>query len=182
MPDLTGIDLLKQAKTLPPTILCTAYSEYALESYELDVIDYLLKPIDFRRFIKAAEKAVTRLSDKIPGKTIQMLNQSLAPQYIFVKSEYKDVKIEINQIRHIEAMEKYVRIHTKDQKIMTLMSMSKILDLLQNEKFQRIHRSFIINTDFIDFIEGNRVSIEGRFIPISKSNKKYLQQHILKSR
>lgn len=169
MPQVSGIELLKQSNQIPLTILCTAYSEYALESYDLDVVDYLLKPIELGRFTKAIGKAMNRLNSKSNSTTVISEEKE---QTFFVKSEYKKIKIEPGHVKYIEAMEKYVRIHTTTDRILTLMSMSSILDCLPSEGFMRIHRSYIVNKNKIDAIEGNMVVIGEVKLPISKANRK----------
>jgi len=177
MPNLSGIEFLKQTKNTPPTILSTAHAEYALESYDLDVIDYLLKPIQFSRFTKAVNKAIYKIN---PKRKHEIKADQNYPNHIFVKSEYRDIKIKTSEIKYIVAMEKYIRIFTENQKVMTLMSMSKVLELIKNENFLRIHRSYIINLKHLDFVEGNRVSINGIKLPISKANKNMLTNKIRK--
>ena len=176
MPQISGIDLLKQSKHLPLTILCTAYSEYALESYEFDVVDYLLKPIDLGRFTKAITKIMDRLNIKAPVITLPTAPPK--PAFFFVKSEYKKVRIDIPKIQYIEAMEKYVRIHLETERVLTLMSMSGILELLPPDNFIRIHRSYIINTQKITMLEGNRVVIGEIKLPVSKANRKVVNEII----
>ncbi len=170
MPQISGIELLRQSSNLPLTVLCTAYSEYALESYELNVVDYLLKPIEFIRFSKAVSKAMERLNAKQNPQTIE--TKAEKSEFFFVKSEYKKIKITVQEIKYIEAMEKYIRIHTATEKTMTLMSMSKVLENLPSDQFIRIHRSYIVNKNKIEMIEGNMVVIDGNKIPISKANRK----------
>jgi two-component system, LytTR family, response regulator len=173
MPNLTGLDLLRMLKHRPATILTTAYSEYALEGYELDVLDYLLKPIVFERFFKAVSKAIEWLDR---GQTPAQSLPTSAPtevkdNYFFVKSDAKIVKVVFDDILYIEALQKYVRIHTPSVRIVTLMSMSQLEDVLPTGQFSRIHRSFIVNVNKIDSIEGNMVHIGKHNLPISKGQK-----------
>lgn len=170
MPQMSGIELLRQLSVRPLTILCTAHSEYALESYDLDVVDYLLKPIGMARFSKAIAKVLKRL-DKVASSTKEVPAKNGQSNSFFVKSDYKKIKIEPSDILFIEAMEKYVRIHLLDAKVMTLMSMSAILNLLDDHQFLRIHRSYIINKQFVEALEGNRLLIKGQKLPISKVNR-----------
>ncbi len=166
MPHLSGMELLRQTPNLPMTILCTAHSEYALESYDLDVVDYLLKPIGLARFTKAITKVLARTNEK-PLLTSPPTEDAS----FFVKSDYKKIKIIPSEIRFIEAMEKYVRIHLRSDKVMTLLSMSAILKKLNPQKFLRIHRSYIINKEAVSAIEGNMLVIDEKKLPISKANK-----------
>lgn len=167
MPHLSGIDLLRLLKKRPATILTTAYSEYALESYELDVVDYLIKPIEFERFFKAVSKAV----DWLGRGQLPLKPKPVSAAYFFVKSDYKIIKVVFEEIIFIEAVQKYVRIHTHSDRIITLMSMSQLEEALPTGKFIRIHRSYIVNLDKIDSIEGNMVRIDKHNLPLSKGQK-----------
>ena len=173
MPNLTGLELLRMLKRRPATILTTAYSEYALEGYELDVLDYLLKPIEFERFFKAVSKAVDWLDrgqtivPPIPPAPVTEPQDN----YFFVKTDYKMVKVVYSDILFIEALQKYVRIHTPSVRLVTLMSMSQLEETLPTGQFVRIHRSYIVNLDKIDSIEGNIVHIGKHQLPLSKGQR-----------
>ncbi|HMQ46137.1 MAG TPA: LytTR family DNA-binding domain-containing protein [Saprospiraceae bacterium] len=178
MPDLSGLELLRVLKKRPATILTTAYSEYALEGYELDVLDYLLKPIEFERFFKAVSKAVEWLyKGNIDGgiKVSKVLNAAgvvePAPTYFFVKSDYKIVKVVFDEILFIEALQKYVRIHTAMERVVTLLSMSQLEAVLPKGQFHRIHRSYILNLEKIKSIEGNQVNVGQHQLPVSKGQR-----------
>ncbi len=176
MPSLSGIDLLKILRTRPATILTTAYSEYALESYELDVIDYLLKPIEFERFFKAINKSLDYINrgrpiendEKMHVENNKTPDSNVKIDFIIVKADYKNVKIMLDDILYIEAMQKYVRIHTSASRFVTLMSMSQLEDILPSENFARTHRSFIVNLSKINSIQGNDLNIGNVALPISK--------------
>ena len=177
MPQVSGINLLRHEKNLPPTILCTAYSEYALESYDLDVVDYLLKPISLIRFARAIDKF-----KKLFGKhhtSPDLPKDTPIEKAIFVKSEHKLIKINISDIQHIEAMEKYVRIYTKEKSIMTLMSMMQIMEMLPEEMFMRIHRGYIIALSKIESVEGNMAIVNNKKLPISKGNRKEFKRRLM---
>ena len=168
MPNLTGIELLKILKDPPITILTTAYSEYALEGYQLNVIDYLLKPIAFERFYRAVAKSIDYF--KLSQQSIESsVATSEKGDYFFVKSDSKIVKVDFPDILHIEGMREYVRIHTLNEKIITLISLQKLLDTLPQSNFTRIHKSFIINIDHIKSVQGNAVSIGNDVLPVSKT-------------
>lgn len=176
MPDLTGIEFLRTLKNVPATILTTAYSEYALESYELSVVDYLLKPIEFNRFFQAVMKIVGKSAntDHIPVTPPivgESLNTSNSPHYFFIKSDQKIVKIAFDEVLFIEALQKYIRIHTTTKRIVSLFSLSKIQELLPTDRFIRIHRSYLLNIDKMDSLEGNSVKINKHILPISKGQK-----------
>ncbi len=173
MPNLSGLELLRMLKRRPATILTTAFSEHALESYELDVLDYLLKPIEFERFFKAVSKAVDWLDrgQIVPKNEAAAAPTEPPPDYFFVKSDHKIVKVVFSEILFIEALQKYVRIHTARQRIVTLMGMSQLEEILPAGQFVRIHRSSIVNLEKIDSIEGNLVHIEKHQLAISKGQR-----------
>ncbi len=170
MPDLNGIHFLKSLEKTPYTIFTTAYSQYALESYELNVVDYLLKPIRFDRFFKAITKVLSLLNS-----TPTNLQTSITEQkndYFFVKSDYKSIKIQFNNIVYIESAQKYVKIFVNDKCIMPLMSLSSIMGILPTKQFFRCHKSFIVNLDVIECIDGNQLLLtSGDKIPVSKTLK-----------
>lgn len=182
MPNLSGIDLLKLLKQPPLTILTTAYSEYALEGYALDVVDYLLKPIEFDRFFKAVAKAMDLLVLKnAKEKTVEQTPPELpAETYFFAKVDYKMVRIEFESILFVEALQKYIRIHTENERFVILMSMVAAEELLPCQTFIRIHRSYITNIHKINSIEGNLVSIGKHRLPISKGYREAFLQKIQK--
>lgn len=176
MDELTGIQLLETIKNPPYIILTTAFDEYALKAYELDVIDYLLKPIPFERFVKAVEKVYARfLKDfQFQPKTSKMeivTQQTEKPEYTFIKSGNKTVKMYFSKILYIEGMRDYLQIRTEDSKIMTLLNFKTIQDLLDPQKFIRVHKSYIVAIDKIDYIESNAIKIRDKFIPVSSSYK-----------
>lgn len=154
MPELSGIDFIKTLNGKAKVILTTAYSEFALEGYELDVVDYLLKPIRYPRFFAAVQKAAKSLKDEDV--------QEVEDDYIFVKTESKGklLKINLAEIDYIEGMKNYVAIHSGGSKIMVYTAMKEIEDRLPAKHFMRIHKSFIIRIDRITGIEGNRVLLK----------------------
>jgi len=176
MDEFTGIQLLETIKDPPYVILTTAYDEYALKAYELDVMDYLLKPIPFERFVKAVEKVYARfLKDNLAQSKTSRIEaaplQPDKPDYTFVKSGNKTVKMYYNKILYIEGMRDYLQIHTEDSKIMTLLNFKTIQDLLDPKKFIRVHKSYIVAIDKIDYIENNAIKIRDKLIPVSSSYK-----------
>lgn len=180
MPEITGIALLKILKTQPIIILTTAYSQYAIEGYELDVTDYLLKPITFERFLKAVEKASQKVSDKqaLAQKndlTVDRSNETPpAPtnDFLFVKDGTKLVKIRIKDIQFIEGLKDYVKIHTPKGKITTLQRLKVLESQLPPNRFIRIHHSYIIAIEWIDVIHRDRVEMDNHSIPISDTYRK----------
>ncbi len=176
MDEFTGIQLLETLKDPPYIILTTAFDEYALKAYELDVMDYLLKPIPFERFVKAVEKVYARFLKDNQAQSKSARVETSLPQpekldYTFVKSGNKTVKMYYNKILYIEGMRDYLQIHTEDSKIMTLLNFKTIQDLLDPQKFIRVHKSFIVAIDKIDYIENNAIKIRDKLIPVSSSYK-----------
>lgn len=185
MPEITGITLLKILQKKPLVILTTAYSEYALEGYELEVFDYLLKPISLERFLKAVEKATIRLTTSQPvvqEKIVQEITVSSegSQAFIFVKDGTKLVKIRLNEILYIEGLKDYVSIHTKDKKVVTLQTMKSLETQLPDNQFIRIHNSYIIAFDAIDAIDKEKVQIGKNFLPISDTYRKVFKEFIEK--
>jgi DNA-binding LytR/AlgR family response regulator len=154
MPELSGIDFIKTLNGKSKVILTTAYSEFALEGYELDVVDYLLKPIRLPRFLAAVQKVAKSLKEEDV--------QEVEDDYIFVKTESKGklLKINLGEIDYIEGMKNYVANHSGGSKIMVYTAMKEIEDRLPAKQFMRIHKSFIIRIDRITGIEGNRVLLK----------------------
>lgn len=181
MPELTGISLLKALQKKPLVVLTTAYSEYALEGYELDVADYLLKPITFERFLRAVDKVTLRLEG---GSTVA---QEKAPQettqpFVFVKDGTKLVKVRLEDILYVEGLKDYVTIHTKSQKIVSLQRLKALEDQLPSEKFIRIHNSFIVALNAIDVIHKGDVQIRDVMLPIGETYKKSFREFIDRNR
>lgn len=174
MPDLTGIQFLKIANNRANYILTTAYSQYALESYDLNVSDYLLKPIAFDRFYKAVEKVRNKMQKEdlapqpIPEPTVvqPVTVATPAQDFIFVKTEHKIQKIELDNILYIEGLKDYISIFTKAERVITLQNMKKMEETLPKGEFIRVHKSYIIALDKIESIERSRISIAGKIIPI----------------
>jgi DNA-binding LytR/AlgR family response regulator len=175
MEDLTGIELLEALQKKPGVIITTAYESYALKGYELDVTDYLLKPISFQRFVKAVDKVYESLYGKDDNETIAHVktDSPVIDDYIFVKTEYRIQKINLKDILYIEGMKDYIRIVTLSDKVMTLQSLKKMVDLLPEKQFIRVHKSYIIAIDKIESIERNRIIIGGERIPIGESFRQY---------
>ena len=163
MPLMTGIDLLKGLVEQPVTILCTAYEQYAVKGYELNVIDYLVKPVPFDRFKKAIDKAIEYLEVlRVPTGKIQ------PKDYFFIKTDTRIVKFMFSEISAIEAQGEYVRIIASDKKVMSLVSLTNVANVLPDD-FIRIHRSYIINMRHIDEVKTNEVIIGKEIYPISRN-------------
>jgi DNA-binding LytR/AlgR family response regulator len=179
MPDISGIQLLKSLSKKPLVIFTTAYEKYAVEGFELDVIDYLLKPYSFERFLKAVNKVQEYLSKNEKNQS-QTTNEdvSFSNQFIFVKSDYKLVKIEVTEIQYIESLKDYVKIVAGDSSVVTLSSMKAIEEKLVSPDFIRVHRSFMVNLRKIQYIHRNFVKVGDREIPIGDNYKDNFQQII----
>jgi two-component system, LytTR family, response regulator len=173
MPDLSGIDFLKSLDKRPSVIFTTAYAEYAIEGFELDVVDYLLKPFDFQRFLKAANKITQKIEKPEPEITPPHHNDA----FIFVKDGTKLVKVELRSIRFIKGTREYVTIYTTDKKIMSLQSMKNLESELPVD-FIRVHNSFIVNIRAIDSVTKTDVMIGEEIIPIGVTYKKDFLEHI----
>jgi two-component system LytT family response regulator len=178
MPEITGISLLKILKNRPLVVLTTAYSEYALESYEFDVVDYLLKPITFERFLQAVDKVGPRLQ---PQVHLEKVMPSQAQPFIFVKDGTKLVKVKWEDILYIEGLKDYVTIHTRQQKIISLQRLKTLEEQLPLEAFIRIHNSFIVALAAIDSIQKNEVHIGLATLPVSDSYRKTFRDFIEKN-
>lgn len=175
MPDLNGLELVKALSKPPKIIFTTAYSEYALEGFKVDALDYLLKPIAYSDFLKAANKAQTWFDLQTPKQEIKADHE-----FLLIKSEHKIVRINLSEIKYIEGMREYVRIHLINQKpVMTLVSMKKMEESLPGNSFMRVHRSYIVNLKRITTIERMRIIFdENTYIPIGEQYKKTFQQYL----
>jgi DNA-binding LytR/AlgR family response regulator len=164
MPELTGIQFMKILNGRCKVVLTTAYSEYAMEGYEHDVVDYLLKPFSFERFYKAAEK--TRLVLQQPGATNTAAENAAAVEDIFVKTEYRIQRICLNDILFIEARQNYIAIILLDRQVLSLQNIKSIEDKLHANRFARVHKSYIVALNKIDVIEKGSIQIGKHSIPI----------------
>jgi DNA-binding LytR/AlgR family response regulator len=169
MDELSGIELLENSKIDSQVIITTAYQEYALKGYELNVTDYLLKPFTFDRFLKAVTKAQDNLTNR---------NSDAQPDFIFVKTEYRLEKIMLNEIVYIEGMRDYRRIHTVNKKVMTLQNFSEFERLIPSSIVCRVHKSYMVALNKIVSIERNRIKIADQLIPISETYKEVFYQFV----
>lgn len=175
MPELTGISLLKTLQKKPFVVLTTAHSQYALEGYELDVVDYLLKPITFERFLKAVEKVNQRLGSP---ERIPVESKKEEQTYVFVKDGTRLVKVAFDNILFVEGMKDYVTIHMRGQKITTLQRLKVLEDQLPANKFIRVHHSYIVAIEAIDAVHKGEIRIGNENIPISESYRKSFREFI----
>lgn len=160
MPELSGMQFMKIIGNRCKVILTTAYPQYALEGYEHDVVDYLLKPFSFDRYMMAVVKAKERLEQKTAAPA------SEPPDHIFIRAEYRIQKLNFDAILYIEGLRDYVAFHTPAGKVLSLESMKKMETLLPAGTFIRIHKSYIINRNKIEFLDRGKVIINGQYLPV----------------
>lgn len=182
MPDLNGLDFIRSLSVRPLIVFTTAYSEYAVEGFKEDAVDYLLKPFTFQDFLKAANKArkqyeYRRLEIPFNGET----SFSDTEDCLFVKSEYKIIRVDISNIKYIEGMNEYVRIYTdlSEKPILTLLSMHKLEEHLPSRSFMRVHRSYIVNLQQIREIARSRIIFDSKtYIPVGDNYKEKFMEYI----
>lgn len=182
MEDLTGIQLLEAITVQPKVIITTAYDTYAIKGYELNVNDYLLKPISLQRFIKAVDKIYDTLNgnNDLIQKPEQNTESNNKADFIFVKTEYRIEKINLKDILYVEGMKDYLQIHTEEKRIMILQNFDTLLKHLPNNNFIRVHRSYVVSINKINSVERKTISIKNTKIPIGESYREYFY-HVLKS-
>lgn len=175
MPDLSGIEVSKHIGDKTRVVFTTAFDQYAIEGYKVDAIDYLLKPFNYSEFLSAAEKALKWV------KLIQKNNNQ--QDLLFIKSEYKKIGINLNEVLYFEGLKDYVKIHltTEDKPILSLMSLKSLESELPDDKFMRVHRSFIVSLDKIDSIERNQIVIGKQRINISEQYREIFNEFINKN-
>lgn len=166
MPEINGLQLLKSLQSNLKTILTTAYAEYAVEGFELDVTDYLLKPVRFERFLKAVNKFHSQMT---AGRPVETETPAPADTVIFVKADYKTVKINVQDILYIESLREYVAIHTPSGKTVTLQSIKRLEQVLPGDKFVRIHKSYLVAIEQIDTVMKNQLRIKEVTLPIGET-------------
>jgi len=169
MPDISGIELVKTLNNPPKIVFTTAYSSYAIEGFNLNAMDYLLKPIAFDRFLVAVNKVRDYMELSEAAQEVHQPEEKDVPEYMFVKSNYKDIKINFNEVLYIEGSEDYIKIHTTTKKVMTLLSMKGVMEKLPENQFIRIHRSFIVAIDKIESKSNERITIGKQSLPIGAS-------------
>ena len=168
MPDLDGLSFIPMLNPKPMIILTTAYDQYALKAFELEVKDYLLKPFSFERFYKCVMRVYHEQSLRPQSETMEPQSEPKAAQeYIFLKVGHRIRKLACRDILYVEGVKDYLRIHTADEKIMTLLNFANLEALLPSSNFARVHRSFLVAIDKINYIEKSRIWIGDQVIPIS---------------
>lgn len=174
MPGMTGIEVVKQIQGSCDIILTTAFPQYALDGFELDVTDYLLKPIAFDRFTRAIQKIVER--KKLETLAEGEAGANAEPDHFFVKTDHKMQRIEFSDVLYVEGLKDYVSIYTYSGRVVTLQAMKRMEEFLPVKRFMRVHRSYIVAMDKIQQIEKNRIIIEGQEIPIGETYKEAFQK------
>jgi two-component system, LytTR family, response regulator LytT len=179
MPDLTGIEFTRSLEDAPKIVFTTAYEKYALEGFKLNAIDYLLKPFSYEEFLKAAGKA--RKQTELEANVLPSIETN--SQFLFLKSEYKIRRINFNDILYIEGLKDYIKVYISgdDKPVLSLNSIKSLEQKLPEEKFMRVHRSFIVNLDKIDTIERSRIIFGKVYIPVSDQYKEKFQEYLDKN-
>ena len=170
MPEMTGLDFLKSLKNPPKVIFTTAYRDYAVQAFDLDVVDYLLKPISFNRFLQS----VNKFYDSIPSKIVTAKHaptNSNSGNHFFVKADKKNVKIKYGEVLYIESIKDYVKIICKTRTVISKIMIGNLIELLPGDQFIRIHRSYIVFIPNIDAFSSISVEISGKEIPIGRNYK-----------
>jgi two-component system, LytTR family, response regulator len=174
MEGLTGIQLLKVLKNKPRVIFTTAYDQYAIQAFDLDVVDYLLKPISFERFVKAVEKVYDGMIEKNPPLEPESHKHATGEgrTYMFVKTEYRMQRVDFKDILYIEGLKEYLIIKTVAGRVITLQSFKKLEEMLPVSQFIRVHKSYMVALNKIESIERNRIKIADKLIPIGETFRK----------
>jgi len=182
MPKMNGLDFLKIVQKPPMVIVTTAFPSYALEGFQLNVLDYLLKPITFDRFFKSVNKAKDYFNLTTKSAYPELQKTDTASDYFFIKCGSKYEKIQFADILYAEGMQNYVTIHTKKGKYMTLLYLKNLEENLDKQSFIRVHKSFVVAIDKIESIEGNEISIESHRIPISRNYREQVIQQVVSNK
>lgn len=167
MPELSGLDLLRTLANRPAVVLTTAYSAYAVDSYEFDAVDYLLKPVTFERFLKTTNRLLDRFRPQPTANAVLPPLTSAKPEVLFLKSDKKIYKVDAANVRYVQGWGNYVKVFTTTQgMILTMQTLNELEQNLPPHAFIRVHKSYIVNKHHIRFIEGNRVGLEDAEVPI----------------
>jgi DNA-binding LytR/AlgR family response regulator len=177
MPKITGLDFFKTLKHPPPAIFTTAYPQYALEGFDLNALDYLVKPISFDRFLKAANKAKEYYELRLKNQRLSGKEEN--PGHVFIKVDGRVIKILLENILFIEALQNYIAVHTKEKKYICYLTLQSLLEFLPTSDFVKTHKSFIVSVKKVDSIEGNSLQIGQHHIPISRSLKDEVMEKLL---
>lgn len=181
MPTMSGLDLIRNLKDPPLVVITTAFREYAVESFELEAIDYLVKPISLERFMNS----ISRVEKRLSGSTIKTIQEvspaksAMDKDHVFLKVDKRMVKVKFDDIIYIESLKDYVCVKTKSEKLINHNNLVSIAELLPKDAFVRIHRSYIIALNKVKAIEGNCVEIDGKLLPIGRNFQKHIKKLIL---
>ncbi len=167
MPDLTGTEFVRSLENPPAVIFTTAYRDYAIEGFELNALDYLVKPISFQRFLKAANKAKSFFEMQRQPATPKPTNTG--QDYFFIKSDGQFIKIKLDDVLFFESEKDYVFIYTVQKRYLTLLSLKQLEKELPPERFLRVHRSFLVSLEKVELVDGNQLVIKDKRIPVSRS-------------
>jgi DNA-binding LytR/AlgR family response regulator len=181
MPKITGLDFLKTIQYAPPVIFTTAYPQFAIEGFELNALDYLVKPVSFERFLKAAMRA-KEFYEIRQVNSDESKKVSAQPDYFFIKAENKLVKLFFDEILVAEALQNYVVIHTAGKKYITYLTFKSVEEYLPSDQFIKTHKSYIIAAAKIESIEANDIKIGQHHIPISRNLKEEVMEKLLKGK
>jgi two-component system, LytTR family, response regulator len=177
MPHLNGIEFVKSLDYRPLIIFTTAYPNFALDGFDLGVVDYLVKPIEFSRFFKAVNKAYNQRFPKISESSgISTEKTPVEAEYMFIKVEYAAVKVRFDNILYIEGLKDYIKIYTGQRPMLTKSTMKNVVEKLPSDRFLRVHKSFIVSLSKIDSIANNRILIGEKLIPVGNQYKDMLQE------
>lgn len=179
MPDLTGMELTRSLRNGPKIIFTTAYEQYALESYKLDVVDYLLKPFSYEDFVRAGQKALKLI--ELEYKASSHIDPE--KEFIFIKSEYKVRRIRLDRILYIEGLKDYIKIYVENESrpVFSLNSLKNLDSKLPESHFMRVHRSYIVNLDKIETIDRSRILLGEKFISVGEQYKERFQEYLDKN-
>lgn len=176
MPKMNGLEFIRSIEAKPSFVITTAYREYAVESYDLDVLDYLVKPIPFNRFLKSINKLSLKSN---ADRSIENAHDSAEKSFIFLKVDKKLVRIKYDDIHFIESLKDYIKVFTSEGDFLAHKSLTSITEELPKSKFLRIHRSFTVSLDKIEALEGNSVLLKGKRIPIGRKYVNHAKDVIL---
>jgi DNA-binding LytR/AlgR family response regulator len=179
MPKISGLEFLKSLQQAPPVIFTTAFPQYAIDGFDLNALDYLVKPISFDRFLKAAMRAKEYYEVRKKNTSVESAQSG---EYFFIKADNKLVKLEYDEILFVEALQNYVTIQTISKKYITYLTFKSVEEYLPADKFIKTHKSYIVSASKIDTIEGNDIRIGNHHLPISRNLKDEVMEKLLKGK
>jgi DNA-binding LytR/AlgR family response regulator len=179
MPKISGIEFLKSLQHPPLVIFTTAYPQYAVEGFDLNAVDYLLKPFSFNRFLKAVMKVKTLMAGNLKPEPV---NLATSDDHFFIKTDNRLLKIKFDEILFVEALQNYIAIHTTNKKYITYLTFKSLEESLPAEQFLKVHKSYIVSIDKITSISGNELALGQHFIPVSRGLKDEVMDRLLKGK